>query len=300
MLATLASDRPVVNALTDSGWTRGRLLQQSPAMDSARVDKDLLEEIEAYYDAVPRSGADTEDLGPFTLFVSRGGWPYYARPRRGYAGPPATVQDVLRVRARQRERELPETFEWVDEIVPGLVETVEASGLPVERLPLMVLVGPVAAAHVSGVRVRIVAPDDPDLARITATVALGFASPGTEIGPVGPEQRDAAPASDEGAQGLRQRLRSGLTVMAVAEDASGPVAAGSHQPVAGVSEVVGVATLPTARRRGLGALVTAALVEDARTAGVRTVFLSAGSDDVARVYEKVGFARVATACIAQL
>ena len=87
--------------------------------------------------------------------------------------------------------------------------------------------------------------------------------------------------------------------MAVAEDASGPVAAGSHQPVAGVTEIVGVATLPSARRRGLGALVTAALVQDARTTGVRLVFLSAGSDDVARVYEKVGFARGATACIGE-
>ena len=230
----------------------------------------MLEEIENYYDAVPRSGADTEDIGPFTLFISRGGWPYYGRPRRGYAGPPATVQDVLRVRARQRERDLPETFEWVDELVPGLVETVERSGLPVERLPLMTLSGSVAAAPVSGVRVRIVAPDDPDLARITATVSLGFRSPGTEIGPVGPAERDAASAGD--VEGLRQRLRSGLTVMAVAEDPTGPLAAGSHQPVAGVTEVVGVATLPLspARRRGLGALVTAALVEELRQKGRRS------------------------------
>ena len=259
----------------------------------------LLEEIEDYYDAVPRPGADTEDLGPFTLFVSRGGWPYYARPRRGYSGPPATVQDVLEVRARQRERDLPESFEWVDQFAPGLGEVVERAGLPVERLPLMSLIGPVAAVPVSSVRVRIVAPDDPDLARITATVSLGFGSPGTEIGPIGPSDRDAASINAAGVENLRQRLRSGLTVMAVAEDASGPVAAGSHQPIAGVTEVVGVATLPTARRRGLGALVTAALVEDARAAGVHMVFLSAGSDDVARVYEKVGFARVATACIAQ-
>jgi GNAT superfamily N-acetyltransferase len=259
---------------------------------------ELLETIENYYDAVPRSGADIQDLGPFTLFISRGGWPYYARPRRGYAGPTATVQDVLRVRARQRERDLPETFEWVDELVPGLVETVQRSGLPVERLPLMTLSGPVAAAPVPGVRLRIVEPDDPDLARITATVSLGFGSPGTEIGPIGPVERDAASAGD--VEGLRQRLRTRLTVMAVAEDAGGPLAAGSHQPVAGVTEVVGVATLPSARRRGVGAMVTAALVEDARRAGVQTVFLSAGSEEIARVYEKVGFARVATACIAQL
>lgn len=277
-----------------------RLLQQSALMDEEKGPMaDLLERIEAYYDAVPRPSADAEDLGPFTLFVSRGGWPYYARPRRGYAGPAATVQDVLRVRALQRERDLPESFEWVDDLVPGLVEVVEQAGLPVERLPLMALTGPVAVAPVSGVRVRIVAPDDPDLARITATVSLGFGSPGTEVGPIGPSDRDAAAVGNADLERLRERLRSGLTVMAVAEDGSGPVAAGSHQPVAGVTEVVGVATLPTARRRGLGALVTAALVDDARAGGARTVFLSAGSDDVARVYEKVGFARVATACIAQ-
>jgi ribosomal protein S18 acetylase RimI-like enzyme len=268
---------------------------------SARVRSKLLDEIEDYYDAVPRAGADPEDLGPFTLFVSRGGWPYYARPRRGYAGPAATVHDVRRVRARQRDLGLPESFEWVDELAPGLVEVVERSGLAVERLPLMTLTRALEAAPVEGARVRIVTPDDPDLARITATVSLGFASPGTQIGPIGPRDRDAAARDDRDAaadERRRERLRSRRTVLAVAEDASGPVAAGSHQPVSGVSEVVGVATLPSARRRGLGALVTAALVEDARTSGVRTVFLSAGSDDVARVYRKVGFARVATACIA--
>jgi N-acetylglutamate synthase-like GNAT family acetyltransferase len=258
----------------------------------------LLAEIETYYDAVPRSSADTEDLGPFTLFVSRGGWPYYARPRPGYSGPPPTAQDVHDVRARQRELSLPETFEWVDDLQPGLAETVERAGLPVQRHPLLSLTDAVDAAPVAGARVRTVDADDPDLARISATVSLGFATPGTATAPVGAADRDAVATAAEGVDRLRERLRSGLTVLAVAEDATGPVAAGSHQPVGGVSEVVGVATLPSARRRGLGALVTAALVADARAAGVHTVFLSAGSDDVARVYARVGFSRVATACIA--
>jgi len=78
----------------------------------------------------------------------------------------------------------------------------------------------------------------------------------------------------------------------------GVVAVGSHQPVGGVSEVVGVATLPAARRRGLGAAVTAALVEDARRGGAEIVFLSAGDDDVARLYERLGFERVGTAGLA--
>ncbi|WJY43072.1 GNAT family N-acetyltransferase [Streptomyces sp. P9-2B-2] len=54
--------------------------------------------------------------------------------------------------------------------------------------------------------------------------------------------------------------------------------AGRHQPVGAVNEIVGVGTLPTARRRGLGLAVTAALVADARSRGVEPVFLSAGDE----------------------
>ncbi len=44
-----------------------------------------LERIEDYYDTVPRSVCRVEEHGPLTLFVNRGaGWPYYARPRRGW------------------------------------------------------------------------------------------------------------------------------------------------------------------------------------------------------------------------
>jgi predicted GNAT family acetyltransferase len=90
--------------------------------------------------------------------------------------------------------------------------------------------------------------------------------------------------------------------MMVAVDDGQPVAIGSHQPVevdgGEISEVVGVATLPRYRGRGLGAGVTSALAEHARrTADL--VFLSAGDDDVARVYERAGFARVGTSCVAE-
>jgi predicted GNAT family acetyltransferase len=66
-----------------------------------------------------------------------------------------------------------------------------------------------------------------------------------------------------------------------------------------VVEVVGVGTLPIARRRGLGAAVTAALARHAYDNGARIVFLSAGSEEIARVYASVGFRRIGTACIAE-
>jgi len=63
--------------------------------------------------------------------------------------------------------------------------------------------------------------------------------------------------------------------------------------------LTGIAVLPRARRRGLGAAITHALVSDAKVRGVETLFLSARDDAVARVYERVGFVRVGTACIAE-
>lgn len=74
---------------------------------------------------------------------------------------------------------------------------------------------------------------------------------------------------------------------------------GQYIPVGDVAEVVGVGTLPAARRQGLALAVTAALVEQALAGGARTVFLSAGDEDVARIYGRIGFRRVATALIAE-
>jgi predicted N-acetyltransferase YhbS len=90
--------------------------------------------------------------------------------------------------------------------------------------------------------------------------------------------------------------------MMVAVEDDLPVAVGSHQPVdvdgTEVSEIVGVATLPRLRTRGLGAGLASALTAHAReTADL--VFLTAGDDDVARVYERVGFARLATTFVAE-
>ena len=63
--------------------------------------------IEDYLDASPRTSAEAEQVGPFTLFVGTGPWPYYARPARHLAGA-VSVADVHHLRARQREIDVPE------------------------------------------------------------------------------------------------------------------------------------------------------------------------------------------------
>jgi predicted GNAT family acetyltransferase len=91
---------------------------------------------------------------------------------------------------------------------------------------------------------------------------------------------------------LRERLAAGLTVTVAAFVEGEPVAVGSHQPLEGATEIVGVATLPSFRRRGLGTAVTSTIARDAYERGVDTVLLSAGDDVIARVYGRVGFRTV--------
>jgi ribosomal protein S18 acetylase RimI-like enzyme len=268
-----------------------------------------------------------EEHGPLTLFVKQGaGWPYYARPALPARGD-VTAADVAAVRARQRELGIDEAFEWVPETTPSALGAARAAGMQVLEAPLMVVrEGRWRTPEPpQGYRARVLAAADPALAAAQAVVQVAFEHGGTAAGEAGEAERDAAAAAQtaEGLARMDDRMRRGLTVRVVAErvpdaaaDAGGAtaavvapaaaagggtaavVAAGSHQPVEGVSEIVGVGTLPCARRRGLGALVTAHLVADARERGADLVFLAAGSEEIARVYGRLGFERVGTACIA--
>ena len=102
------------------------------------ADAALLGRLERYHDSVPRTRSRVEEVGPFTLFVAKSGWPYYARPRLGDAAA-ASPDDVRRVLARQREIGVPQSIEWVDETTPRLLRTVRSVGVEVEVCPLLVL-----------------------------------------------------------------------------------------------------------------------------------------------------------------
>jgi ribosomal protein S18 acetylase RimI-like enzyme len=275
----------------------------------------IRDDLERYYDGVPRGSTRVEDFGPLTLFVREGrGWPYYARPTLAVsAGAPDLGtemvigrEDVDRVRARQRVLGVPENFEWVHETTPSLRTAVEDSGLVVHEHPLMVLDRDRQAALPAvppGTTVRILGPDDSALPDALTLGHLAFGEPGTMVGTAGPAELAAAVRERSGdgtVDRIRERITSGLSVVAVAVDADATtVCSGMHQPLDGVSEIVGVGTLPSARRRGYALAVTAALVSDAVARGVRTIFLSAGDSDVARIYGRLGFVPVGTAMIAE-
>ncbi|MDT5034610.1 MAG: hypothetical protein QOC94_4781 [Actinoplanes sp.] len=284
----------------------------------AHRESDVFVQLERFYDAVPRDAAVTEDIGGFVLFIRDGaGWPYYARPRMGAATPSAA--DVTAVRQRQRGLGVPEAFEWVHETTPDLLAVARSAGLEVLLAPLMVLerAALVPDLPVAGAQIRILDPAVPgfaaDLAASRAVAALSFGVPavatpldavgraGLVIEAAGPGERDAIPApSDDEIEADRTRAASGRFVSAVADSPTeGILASGMLQTAGEVGEVVGVATLPAARRRGYASQLTATLARHGLQHGIDTVFLSSADDDVARLYSKVGFRRVGTACIAE-
>ncbi|MFC6008535.1 GNAT family N-acetyltransferase [Angustibacter luteus] len=271
-------------------------------MTEPEVRSDLLLRLESFYDAVPRQGARAELIGPLVLFVREGaGWPYYARPVR----PDVQVSgdDVRDVLGRMDELGVPHQLEWVNDLTPSLAQAVQDAGLTLQLCPLMVLEpADLVVLDAPGVSVSVMDADDPDLALADACAHVAFgAGIGTAVGEGGVAERDASAAELDPArvERLRAGIRSGEQVRAVARTDVGPVASGGYQHAAGVAEVVGIGTLPISRRRGIGAALAGVLAREAFARGEHTVFLSAQDEDVARVYERVGFRRTGTSGIAE-
>lgn len=242
-----------------------------------------LDEIEAYYDTVPRAAATTEEVGPFTLFLAEEGtgWEFYARPRLG--GREAfTADDVRRVLARQVELGRPRSIEWVDEITPSLLPAVAAAGHEAGLYPLLAL------PHDTEVpvpeRTRALPSDDADLGLAVGAVHAAFE---------GADEITTRPT------GRRPELiADGRLVEVAAYDADGRlVGGGSAAPRGQTAELMGIGVPPSHRTAGVGTAITQALVHACREAGVRTVFLSAYNDGAASIYRRVGFVDVGTACI---
>jgi ribosomal protein S18 acetylase RimI-like enzyme len=244
----------------------------------------LLRTLERYYDTVPRAAADAERVGPFTLFVAREGWPYYARPRLG-SDATYTTSDVRAVLARQHELDVPRNLEWVHETTPSLLAAVREVGMAVDECALLVLDEAQPPPAVNGVTVRMLDPTEPGFAAARAAVDAGFSG-----------RNQVRPGRVSNA--IAARAEAGLLRMVGAFDCDGQaIGGGSHSPRDGVSELTGIAVVPSWRRRGVGAALTAELTRDAQACGATTVFLSAASEAVARLYAGVGFVRVGTACI---
>ncbi len=256
-------------------------------MDVAAV----LDRICRYQHEVAVSTADPVQVGPFTTYDTRWGWSYAARPRPGHEH--LLDADALRaVFHHQQDQPGAAGVQWIDAHAPALADLADSLGLGVARSRLLAydheraagLPAPTCADR--AVAVRIVDPDEPEFDQSRAAVAAGF--DGTDRG-------DGEPVVET----MRAYVRAGLTRAAGAWAPDGTAIGGGTHAVRGpTSEVTGVAVLPSWRRRGVAAVLTDLLMRDARDRGAETVFLSAESQQVARVYERVGFRQVGVLCTA--
>ena len=261
----------------------------------------LLTEVDDYLHAAPLSGSTAEEVGPFTLFRSTNPWPYYARPRPG-SEQTIEADDIERLRKRCAELDIPLNLEWVVETCPSLSAAAAAAGLEVVEHPLLVLDQADFKPTTAAARCTILPAVESVLREARAVAHVAFGDPGTAVGSGGIEDRDVK-AAEEPAETVRvllDRAKAGYSVTAGAATEDGLVASGVHQPVGKASEIVGVATLPAMRRQGLAAAVTSCLAEHAFAMGVTLILLSAESDAVAAVYERVGFHRIGYAGAAEV
>ncbi len=260
----------------------------------------LLDWVERYAAAAPLPEARLVPAGSLDVPVGPPAWPHPARARIG-AGP-VRADDVRAAVALQEEAGLPAAVEWVVERTPSLAAAARQAGLVVSEFPLLVVDDPVEVLLPPGVRLYVVGAEDPALPHYQHLLETAFALHADPTDPAAHADPDADPDADpeelEGPSDARaavlcERVASGRTVVMVAIEDGAPVGVGSHHPVdvdgTEISEVVGVAISPRRRGRGVGAALASALVAQARETA-ELVFLTAGDDDVARVYERVGFA----------
>ena len=261
---------------------------------------DLLLRVETHQVAVGLPGTRRYLCGPVTITVA-------ADPEQPLAARltgAATAADVAAAAGRMQALDVPERFEWIDELLPGQAGAFDAPGFVVRHHPLLVLAHVQAQAARPGVTVERVDPASPDdLAATTAAVsAIAFSYDGSS-------QRRADAAHVELAIALFSRGPELARTRALLADErvtvwlarlDGQPAATAHAiRYAGAVEIVGVGTVAASRGRGLATAVTESAAAAAVAEGADLVFLTAEDADSARLYQRLGFETVGTVCVAQ-
>jgi predicted GNAT family acetyltransferase len=168
--------------------------------------------------------------------------------------------------------------ELIEEANPGLAEALAANGMTiVSRPPLLV-----------------VEPGDLVMPELPAAVTASVVSSADEK-----VEADAVAARAYEMDGMGSPFQpepsNGASVLVRLDGV--PVATAGWTAVAdGVTEIAGVGTLHSHRRRGLGAIATAFATQQAfELAGATLAWLTPGDDGADRVYRRLGYTPKATA-----
>jgi ribosomal protein S18 acetylase RimI-like enzyme len=239
--------------------------------------------IQSYLRQQARRGRIAEALTAFTVYAPAsddGVEDAYAIPHR-LASALRDV-DLDELLATFRRRGARPQVEFIANLYPDLPACLEAAGYEeTQRQPVLIaheVHAPPAPPHAEIVEITRTSPLEVVRENLD-TNARGF---GEEAG-----------ASEQEAQEFRAGL---VTSRAFTMRVDGrAVTAGMFEAIrGGVTELMGIATLPEYRRRGFAGYLTAVMAERAFAHGATLIFLCAASEEARRVYERIGFCPCAT------
>jgi len=244
--------------------------------------------LQSYLREVARQHYDAMTVPSFTLFFH----PTDPLPFFNYAIPDGPVDGdqskaLRRVRALFVERDRRPRFEFVEEISPGLPDSLCAAGFEEEsRQPLMVCSR--ATQHPASPF------DGLTVVRLTAGASALDVKDLLTAQRRGFDPADFHPVTEADVHDLREKLtRAGIAFLArINGEAAG--AAMTSEPLDGLCELVGLATLEPFRGRGVGTALAGASARAALERGLQAVLLTASDDRAARMYGRVGFIRRST------
>jgi ribosomal protein S18 acetylase RimI-like enzyme len=226
------------------------------------------------------------DAPPFTLFLD----PTVIDPREGIAIPDAaesySADDVRRMCAAFVERGRLPCVQYLDVFAPGLTITLQLGVTDFEetmRLPVMYCTAAMLThpPDVAGLQIKMSSSESP----------LDEVKDGWNVNSRGFD-KDSIPATDAVAEAFRKTLVTSRGFVAYFKGE--PAAAGMFAEICdGISELVGITTLPEYRRQGIAATLTANMTRAAFDSGVEIAFLIAANDIAERVYQRLGFRKVA-------
>ncbi len=250
-----------------------------------------VDRIQSYLRDLARSQYAAVPLPPFTLFFHPSDpFPYfsYAIPEEPVrADDPALPGTLARLREIFMEQGRTPRFEFFEAFAPALPALLQANGFSEEARQWSMICTPQTyrpAPAVPGLEIVHLIPESPaeHLKGFVIAQHAGFDNeePADENGEdIPPEEIEIQ----------RANLRAGWTSLLARLDGVPVAAASFGNIIDGISEVAGIATRPSYRRRGIATVLAGRCAEMIFAQGGQIATLTAADEAAGRVYEKVGF-----------
>ena len=247
--------------------------------------KTLLRRIEAANTQVTAKQREVIIVGSFQAMINPTTdltWLNYAVPIAPLGTSAEVAQALVELRHVFRERDRILRFEFTESLWSTLPTALEDAGLRREVRHPMMLCTPTdfQPYQASAVQVQLLTPDaHPDILSACVTIPKQCFSLNNTA---------QAPTTQEITE-LKEQIYKGMMQGALAYINGIPAGVGFTLPMLGISELVGVATLPAQRCRGVAKTLCSTLIKDHFKTGGELVWLAAGDAIAQATYEHIGF-----------